>query len=85
MGNSGSVKMFWSFVMAFIFCWLLSLCVPLRVCMRSLNALKMVPAGIIVGCAVYLCLKQVVSERQEGHVALTKMRRVHSCLGEVLI
>ena len=65
--------MFWSFVMAFIFCWLLSLCVPLKVGMRSLNALKMVSAGMIVGYVMYLCLKQVVSERQVGHVALTKM------------
>ena len=53
--------MLWSFIMVSKFCCPLRLVVPLRVAMRSWNALTIASAGVTVGCVIYLCLKYTVS------------------------
>ena len=67
-GVTGGKSMVWSWVMASKFCCPLRLVVPLRVAMRSWNALT--------GCVMYLCLKYTVSDRQWEKVAFTIMRCV---------
>ncbi len=75
-GVAGGESLLWSFVMASKFCCPLRLVVPLRVAMRSWNALMIASAGVTVGCVMYLCLKNTVSYRQWEQVALTKMQCV---------
>ena len=41
-------------------------------CMRSWYALTITSAGVTVGCVMYLCLKNTVSEILVHQVALTK-------------
>ena len=75
-GVAGGESMLWSFVMVSKVCCPLRLVVPLRVAMRSWTALTIASAGVTVGCVMYLCLKNTVSNRQLEHMALTKMRYV---------
>ena len=63
-GVTGGESVVWSWVMASKFCCPLRLVVPLRVAMRSRNALTIASAGVTVGCVKYLCLKYTVSDRQ---------------------
>ncbi len=63
-GVAAGESEFWSFVIASKFYCPLRLVVPLRVAMRSWNALMMASARVTVGCLMYLCLKYMVSERQ---------------------
>ena len=75
-GVAGGESMLWSFVMASKFCCPLRLVVPLRVAMRSWSALTIASAGVAVGCVMYLCLKNTVSDRQWERVALMKVQCV---------
>ena len=63
-GVAGGESVLWSFVMVSKFCCPLRLVVPLRVVMRSWKALMIASAGVTMGCVMYLCLKNTVSDRQ---------------------
>ena len=46
---------------------------PCNACIKSLHALAIVSAGVMVGCVMYLCLKKTVSEIRLCLVSFTNM------------